>query len=194
MPNWCYTQIKIEHKNVEAFKKKIEAWTAHNYCENDFGNFWLGNVVGNSGIDNIDSGEFSISCRGSITSMEQTNDNILIIHTETAWSPALKMWRLLLENYLPGAALTFAAEECGMELYVTNDPSYVGNYIIDTYNEDVIDYMDNVSESNLREYLMDLLHTDETNIEKLLQMKEESAWDDAFDVHKWEEVDPADYE
>lgn len=194
MPNWCYTQIKIEDKNVETFKKKIEEWTSHNYCENDFGNTWLGNVVGNSGIDNRDSREFSISCRGSIMSMEQTNDNTLIIHTETAWSPALKMWRVLLENYLPGASLTFVAEECGMELYVTNDPSYVGNYIIDTYDEDIIEYMDNVSESSLREYLMDLLHTDETNIEKLLQMKEESDLDDAFDVHKWEEVDPADYE
>lgn len=194
MPNWCYTQIKIKDKNVETFYKKIEEWTSHNYCENGFGNTWLGNIVGNSGIDNMDSGDFSVSCRGSITDMFMENEDTLAICTETAWSPALRMWRILLNKYLPDATLTFIAEESSMGLYITNDPSYVGNYIIDTYDEEIIDYMDNVSESRLREYLMDLLHTDEHDIDKLLKMKEESVLDDAFSVHQWEKVEPTDCE
>ena len=190
MPNWCMTRITINHEDESKLKElesRITEWTSHNYKESDFGLAWLGNIVGNSEIGTIDEkAETDLRCRGWLNWMEY-NDNQLLIDTETAWVPMLKMWSKLLEKYLPDAELIYSAEECGCELYSTNDPCMKDCYIVDNYDD--IDGVESDWEAT-QEYVVDilqnLLKTEENDIEKLLKMFYESEFYDGMSIHKWE--------
>ena len=197
MPNWCYTQITIncDDKNkLEEFEKRINEWTSHNYIENGFGLNWLGNIVGNSGIGTTDTGEeIYLRCRGRLTYLDNTGDQ-LIIDTETAWEPMLKMWVKLLDKYLPEAELIYQAQECGFELYLTNDPYLFDRYIVDIFDpveelED-IEGVDDYDQKQLKMMLQKLLDTNEEYIETLLAMFEESDFPDHMAIHKWDIVEP----
>lgn len=120
MPNWCYTDISIYHKDNNKLKKffnKLEEWRTKSYLKNDFDTYslgWLGNIVGNSGLakwgerkDGSHDFVPPISCRGSIQSCELL-DHHIVICTETAWGPMLEMWQLLCDKYLPGAELYYS--------------------------------------------------------------------------------------
>lgn len=126
MPNWCYTNINIKcnsEKEAKALHDKIEKWTSVNYCENGFGFNWLGNIVGNSGIDDRkDGNDFSVCCRGSLIYLDITDiGDELIIDMETAWIPMLQMWKRICDKHLPsGYDIKYSAEETGCELYETN--------------------------------------------------------------------------
>lgn len=190
MPNWCMTRITINHEDENKLKElesRITEWTSHNYKESDFGLEWLGNIVGNSGIGTIDeNAETDLRCRGWLNWMEY-NDNQLLIDTETAWVPMLKMWSKLLEKYLPDAELIYSAEECGCELYSTNDPCMKDCYIVDNYDD--VDGVESDWEAT-QEYVVDilqnLLKTEENDIEKLLKMFYESEFYDNMSIHKWD--------
>lgn len=147
MPNWCFTNIEIVSNNPqknEYVYNLIEKWTSgESYIKNDFGSCWLGNIVGFSGIDKCtDKKDFSIPCRGQLTYLELFKESIQI-QTLTAWSPALKMWVMLIEKYYDKAdnvKIIFTAEESSMGLLCTNDPE-----LIDKYNVDIWDDYDNIN-------------------------------------------------
>ena len=196
MPNWCYTTITINHEDENKLKElenKIDELTSYNYTDNGFGLKWLGNIVGNSGIGTInENSETDLRCRGSITYIENFGEQI-IIDTETAWTPMLRMWVKLLEKYLPDAELIYSAQECGCEIYSTNDPDMVGKYIIDIWDYDEIGMESewDATESSVVEFLQDLLKTENNHIDELLKMFEESDLTEHMTVHKWDydEVD-----
>ena len=201
MPNWCYTQITINNENKEElkhFENLLNDWTSHNYMENGFGLNWLGNIVGNSGIGTVsESKDTDISCRGSLIYMENFGDQ-LVIDTETAWAPKLRMWIMLLDKYLPDAELIYQAEECGMALYLTNDPALVGKYGLEIFNfeEELEDFEtdDLLSEESLIATLQDLLKTKETDIKALLNMFEKSEFSDYMVIYQWDFADPDEFE
>ena len=153
MPNWCWTRITINHeseKEIEKLNKLIDEWTSKDYMDNGFGHEWLGNIVLGSGVGTVDTNaETDLWCRGSITYRE-VNGNQLLIDTETAWSPILKMWVKLLEKYLPDAELIYTAEECGCGLYSTNDPSMKDCYYIDCWDIPDIESDYEASEDTVR--------------------------------------------
>lgn len=201
MPNWCYTNINICHNDknkLKEFFNKVEEWRKKPYKTNDFDTYslgWLGNIVGNSGLAEWKVKENgredfvpSISCRGSLQTFE-LHENSINIDTETAWGPMLEMWRLLCDKYLPGADIYYTAEESGNGLYQTNDPNIDGTYYIDIWEppEEFEDEesMYEAEESDAVEFLQRVLKTEETNIQKLIDMsnKIEDPW---FSVNKWE--------
>lgn len=189
MPNWCLNRITINHENeskLEKLSKLIDEWTSKDYMENGFGHNWLGNIVLGSGVGTVDTNEETdLRCRGTITYSE-LYENQLIIDTETAWSPMLQMWVKVLDKYLPDAELIYSAEECGCGLYSTNDPCMKDCYIIDSWDIDDIDSDWAASEETVRITLQELLDTTETDIEKLLQMFEDSEHSDNMSIHKWD--------
>lgn len=172
MPNWCSTRITINHydenelKNLEAL---INVCMEKNYMENGFGLGWLGNIVGNSGIGTIDTGkETDLRCRGWLSYME-LYDNQLTIDTETAWIPMLEMWIKLLNKYLPDAELIYQADEPGCGIHCTNDPTLIGKYVIDSWNDD-IDYDPEADKETVIFELQRYLKTTETELGSLLNM------------------------
>lgn len=184
MPNWCNTDITIKHEDkalVKALYDKIEDWTSRDYKENDFGNGWLGNVVLGSGIDADD-----LRYRGMITSCELADDSI-ILWTETAWGPMVKMWQRIVDRYLPGAEITFSAEEPGNGIYETNDSCYDGLYVIDIWGDQpdgmLWDSQWEASEETVKKFCQEALKTEETDIEKLLEMAAELDW---VAINRWE--------
>ena len=204
MPNWCYTNITICHddKNkLKDFFDKVEEWMKKPYKTNDFDTYslgWLGNIVGNSGLAEWKVKENgredfvpSISCRGSLQTFE-LHENSINIDTETAWGPMLEMWRLLCDKYLPGADIYYTAEESGNGLYQTNDPDVADTYYIDIWEppEEFEDEesMYEAEESDAIEFLQRVLHTEETDINKLIDMAD-SIDDPWFSIHKWELMD-----
>ena len=201
MPNWCYTRLTINNENkneLKEFENKINKWTSYNYTENGFGLNWLGNIVGNSGVGTVsENKDTDLSCRGSLIYMENFGDQ-LVIDTETAWTPKMQMWIKLLEKYLPDAELIYQAEECGMALYLTNDPALVGKYGVEIFNfeEELEDFEtnDSFSEEALITILQDLLKTKETDIKELLNIFKKSKFSEYMIIYKWDFAEPEEFE
>ena len=195
MPNWCYTNITINHENETELQKLsnlIDEWTSKDYMKNGFGNNWLGNIVLGSGVGTVDTDkETDLRCRGTIIHSMVT-DNQLIIDTETAWSPMLQMWVKILEKYLPDAELIYNADECGNGVNDTNDPALEGKYILDYYGDEDIESDWEADEETVREVLQKLLDTTETDVEKLIQMVYEDDYD--ISVRKWEYSDVSNWD
>lgn len=204
MPNWCYTDIYINCEDKEKLRDfycKIEDWTSKNYKENGFGLDWLGNIVGNSGIGTIDENkDTDLFCRGWLEELELENDDTqLWIRTNSAWQPALKMWDLLVKQYIPEAELVYSAEECGEGLFNTNDPILhncwrIGN--LDEYPDDIAEWFEycdvyEIPEKELIEILQKGLNTTESDINELLERFKEllSSYDCWFDFCKWETIE-----
>lgn len=196
MPNWCSTNIEIIHDNpnvIETLYKKIEQWTGNNCVENSFGTSWLGNVVVGAGLCTADEvAHTNIRCRGSICYMDLYHDRIMI-QTETAWAPMLRMWQLVVDKYAPEAEIIYTAEEPGCELYTTNDPTLVGKYIIDSCDDRVENLYD-IEERELIDILQDLLNTKEADVNKLLDMLQDSEFSENVWIHQREfcEIDNCD--
>lgn len=195
MPNWCYTNITINHENeteVEKLEKLIDEWTSKNYMPNGFDNKWLGNVVLGSGVGTVDTDNATdLRCRGSIVDYYRSG-NELIISTETAWVPMLKMWVKVLEKYLPDAELIYNAEECGCDISHTNDQTLVGKYILDYYGDGDFESDWEADEDTVIKTLQKMLDTTETDVNKLIEM----AYNEDLDIsiHEWEYADVSDWD
>ena len=200
MPNWCLTTIKIyhgEHEKLEALRQKIREWTSTDFCENDFGPKWLGNVAGHSGIATWNNGfsteDGSLSCRGLILDYE-LNDG-LCINTQTAGVPMMQIWKRVCDKYLPGAEIVFNASEPGGELYLTNDAELIGKYsivVLDTPPEEFedVESLPWADEEETIQFLQRVLETDEDDIDVLLELERcqrlEGGGEVWFAVGKWE--------
>lgn len=189
MPNWCITDIYINHENtnkeLDRLNKLIEKWTSYNAMNNGFGNCWFSNVVINSGVGTVDKNMSSdLRCRGSIV-YQELNGNQLHITTETAWEPMLKMWQKVIDKYLPTAEIVYTAEEPGCGLYVTNDPCYVGQYCVDVWDFPNISPEFCATENYVIEVLQEYLKSNESEINKLLK-EFDKANHDGMAIYKWE--------
>lgn len=206
MPNWCSTNITINCKDSEDAKDffdKVTEWTSKNFCDNGFGHDWLGNVLGNAGLATMKDGIFESKyrCRGSVVYLDVCNEQV-IIDTETAWTPMLQMWKAICDKYLDWYELIYTAEECGMGLYFTNDPCVNGTYIVDLFDEDsekverfhqIIGGNDStyydISERSVVEMLQRYFRTEETDIDKLMHIFNESELSECINIHNFEWCD-----
>jgi hypothetical protein len=195
MPNWCATTITICNENKEennVFYHLMKEWTSRNYMSNGFGHKWLGNIVLGSKIGTVDTNpETDLSCRGSVCHWEYDGNNTFVFETDTAWTPMLKMWSKLIDKYMPDAEMIFAAEECGMCIYDTNDPTLAGMYIVEVWDEIPIETDDRfeVTKSELKEFLMELFDDKESSFKELMKKFDDSDFRDAMSINKWEYVD-----
>lgn len=119
MPNWCYTTIIIDgpEKEIEFLYNKITSWS--NMPDgNDLRNFLRYACVDFTNYD----------CRGTIDkirlSTAENNDKHIVVSTGTAWTPKIQMWRAIVNSYSKNCRVFFYAEECGTDIYMTNDVDY----------------------------------------------------------------------
>lgn len=129
MPNWCSTHIEItgSSENIDLLYSKIDEWRS----KTKHGD--LDQILELAGID-----VEKYSCRGTLEScllcIVKEGDEYLVLDTETAWTPMIKMWRAIIEKYVPDVKLYWIAEEPGCEIYETNDVDYKRfdyDYVID---------------------------------------------------------------
>lgn len=190
MSSSCTTKICITHENEDALKElcnQIHFWTSETFTESKYDKSWLGNIVIGSQIGTIDTGETTdVSCRGDLLGAK-VSENMLVIETVTAWSPKLQMWRLLVDKYLPDAAMIYCAEDKGNGILSTNDPDREDCYYIDPWEDvDGVDFDAEASENTVRKILQGLLHTEEINIDTLLDLFEDSEYSNQMSIDKWE--------
>lgn len=213
MPNWCFTTI-IFHGNKDEIEKlhwNINEWTMQNLKPNGFGRWWLGNILCGAGLgDRIDSEENRIRCRGVIEYIGEVEQDdeltaTLSIQTETAWAPMVKMWDEVFEVMgYESIDYSFQSEEEGMSEYFIHDPfgDFVDRYYIDIYLEGkdfhdpklnkvrMYPYISN--QSHMIEFMQEILDTDETDYDILLEgiknypFKDENSYINIHE-HKWVE-------
>lgn len=191
MANCCSTRINIIHEDddkILELENVIKNCSPHEKTSEFFQGFELYHIITKTGIGTVgENKNTDLRCRGDIVYMENFGSE-LVIETETAWVPFIKMWVKLLEKYLPDAQLFYAAEEPGCNVWATNDPNYENRYVFDAYGLDDYDYESDwaMSEENLTAVLMELLKTDETDLEKLLELFEDSDYVEQISINKWE--------
>lgn len=197
MPNWCFTNITIIHhdkERLDGFERLLNLWTSSNAMENGFGLDWLGNIVLNSEVGTVDTGkDTDLRCRGTVDSICNDGDQI-VIQTTTAWRPMMKMWKKVVDKYLPGAALIYSASEEGNAFFVTNDEDLRGCYVIDAYDMEDIESDWEAEESEVISILQKILNIKETDIEKLLADFEESEASENMSIHAWDFDDDEQFE
>lgn len=213
MPNWCYTNITMSGQpdNVKWLRDKVEEWTSENLYENGFGKNWLGNIVIGAELasyDEICNGdpnkiEQPPNCRGSLVYMDIDSDNTsLTISTETAWTPKMNMWRMINDQYNLGLEIIYYAEEPGIGIFVSNDPTEVGYYLVNVYEPDekivaVIGddgFYEHCTEDYVVSILQRILDVNITDINRLLSLFEESDYSCCMSIHTIEYADVEEWE
>lgn len=143
MSNLCYSRITFEGngEEIRELHECIEKKWAVNVVENRYGIYWLGNMVGNAGLD-----WENISCRGyieEISDVEVNDDGSVYfeITTETAWYVMVDMWYEILKKIgFKTISLFYITEEFGCDIFETNDlekkyysDKYYVDYLIGSY-------------------------------------------------------------
>lgn len=118
----------------------------------------------------------------------ENRGNKLIIDTETAWAPKLKLFLRLLEKYLPEAELIYLAEEPGCEIHCTNDPSLAGKYyLVASECSEVEEYID-YNEKELIKELKRIIEIESDNLDEVLDSFYKSEYSTDIQINQWEYV------
>ena len=135
MPNWCDTTYKCvgDPKEVRSLYKIIQrnAKRKTPRIKNGFGVKWLGCIIDALGYD-----WEQYRCRGEI-SHAYLQDGVLTIHQNTAWCEQ-EGFREVIEKAYPSIKVYYREEECGCEVYHTNDTTgrfFPERYFLDNYDE-----------------------------------------------------------
>ena len=135
MPNWCDTTYKCvgDPKEVRSLYKVIQrnAKRKTPRVNNGFGVQWLGCIIDALGYD-----WEQYRCRGEI-SHSYMLDGVLTIHQNTAWCEQ-EGFRECIEKAYPSIKVYYREEECGCEIYHTNDTTgqyFPERYFLDNYDE-----------------------------------------------------------
>ena len=133
MPNWCATTYKCvgDLKEVRSLHKVLKYIDKRKttILKNDFGKWWLGNLVHKLGGDWKE-----YRCRGEITDYS-LDENVLTINQETAWCEQEGV-RQIIEEKFPSIKVYFIEEEPGCGVFNTNDLSgdyFPARYCLDLY-------------------------------------------------------------
>lgn len=198
MPNWCFTDITFSGKeeNLKKFATLIEDWISiEKNNANGFGNYWLGNIVVNSGLATYDDvlNMRTHKCRGEIIDIN-VQDDLIQIFTDTAWIPMMKLWKGVIDKHNLDLDIVYIAEEVGAELYQTNDPEYKNKYKFQ------LEYLDDdtwaCSESEVLELCKKYCDIESNNIDDCMnKFKQYCDENDALgSIYKWEFVEINDEE
>ncbi len=146
MPNWASTAYVFKAKDQEQAKDlydKIDSLSKMEepLVENGFGKLWMGCLV------NLLGGDWNkVYCRGEIIDYNLTADHVSI-ECETAWGE-MPEFRHFIEQQYPGSKIYYCVEECGNEVYATNDTDgeyFKDRYCLDSY--DGLEYFETIEEA-----------------------------------------------
>ena len=193
MPNWASTAYVFKAKDQEQAKDlfdKIDSLAKMDkpLVENGFGKLWMGCLV------NLLGGDWNkVYCRGEIIDYNLTDDHVNI-SCETAWGE-MEEFRHFIEQQYPDSKIFYQVEECGCEVYATNDTDgeyFPDRYCLDSY-DDGLEFFETIEE--VASYLSGIkkdLKPDFAEIEQAIDdYMEEHNNDEKYwmSLHKFDVVD-----
>lgn len=182
MPNWSISKYEILINSVEEatqFYNKLNEWTSNIVMENYWNDNWLGNLIVNSGLDNLNFENYP--GRGSVYDIVKVGNTVRLT-METAWGPYHNIIYDLCEKKLESDYEIFYTNYIeGVREYYTNNLYYEDLYIIDDYNGN-IEYNDKVTKKGIIKILKEELRTNEVDFDKLVNLAEERD----IIIRKWE--------
>ena len=196
MPNWCSTQVTINSSKEEitSIKNVIEKIQELNLVKNSWGGTWLGLFLHHLGEYDEDSQQASCSCRGSVYISDADEDTI-VLDVESAWSPHVGPIVKLCEKYAPNAEIMYMAIEPGCCIYISNDPTVVGQYLLDVWDSYELpeslsgeDY-DFLDEIELRDTLIEALDGCEQNSTKQLIEEAHEKYGNKLSINQFQHAD-----
>lgn len=134
VPNWCDVEYKCvgDPKEVRSLHKVLKYMDKRttSIIKNDFGKWWLGNLV-----DRLGGDWTTFNCRGEITGYG-LDGNVLMINHYTAWCEQSGV-RETIERAFPSIKVYFRESEPGMDIYFTNDTTgmyFPEHYCLDSFD------------------------------------------------------------
>lgn len=128
VPNWCDVVYKCvgDLKEVRSLHKVLKYMGDRktSIIKNDFGKWWLGNLV-----DRLGGDWTTFNCRGEITGY-RLDGNVLTINHYTAWCEQSGL-RENIERAFPSVKVYYRECEPGNNVYSTNDTT--GMYFPEPY-------------------------------------------------------------
>ena len=111
------------------------------------------------------------------------------VATESKWTPCPNAWEDIAKTFDENVIVYYEAEEPGCEIYASNDPDYVGHFIIDVWDDgDLLEGVDLEygihSRAETISILQKLLETDNDNMSVLLYKLGNSKYKEVVYVHE----------
>lgn len=120
-----------------------------------------------------------------------TAPNEIGVMTDSKWTPYPNAWEDIAKTFDENVIVHYEAEEPGCGIYASNDPDYVGHFIIDVCDDS--DFPEGVSlgwgphsRAETISALQKLLETDDDDISALLHKLVNSKYSEAVYVHEIE--------
>ena len=191
MANWASTSYAIEgsKSDLERVFNVINDFVKSNVkpVEANASKKWEGNIV--KALGATDEQMKNNYLRGFIQTYEII-DGVLYIEAEEAWGAT--DFRHLLVKLMPELTIYYIVEECGCEVYATNDCD--GKYFTDTYYVDACidgDYFSDYfnTEEQVLSYVAQLLKREAITMEKINEWNEvQDDSENYIDVHEFKYV------
>lgn len=136
MPNYCSNKMWFCSSDKEQLQKFFDIFRK---CFDDIHKSSISELFVMHGYsrqeaeDITDRRDMIVSCSGIISKMK--GSYFFEAETETAWAPHIEcIIKLLREKYQDRIRVIYVSEECGSEIYVTND--FDGVFVTDRYKLD----------------------------------------------------------
>ena len=120
-----------------------------------------------------------------------TAPNEIGVMTDSKWTPYPNAWEDIAKTFDENVIVHYEAEEPGCGIYASNDPDYVGHFIIDVCDDS--DFPEGVSlewgphsREETISALQKLLETDDDDLSALLRKLGNSKYSEAVYVHEIE--------
>lgn len=120
-----------------------------------------------------------------------TTPNKIGVMTDSKWTPYPNAWEDIAKTFDENVIVHYEAEEPGCEIYASNDPDYVGHFIIDVCDDG--DFPEGVSlewgphsRAETISALQKLLEADDDDLSALLRKLGNSKYSEAVYVHEIE--------
>lgn len=191
MTNWASTSYAIEgnKSDLERVFNVINDFVKSNVkpVEANASKKWEGNIV--KALGATDEQMKNNYLRGFIQTYEII-DGVLHLEAEEAWGAT--DFRLLLVKLMPELTIYYIVEECGCEVYATNDCD--GKYFTDTYYVDACidgDYFSDYfnTEEQVLSYVAQLLKREAITMEEIDEWNEvQDDSENYIDVHEFKYV------
>lgn len=184
MANICSNDYHFIFSDAEKAKKFLDFVESFDH---DGSVYEMGIKANIEGAENRDVREWVQSAYV----VSPTAPNEIGVMTDSKWTPYPKAWEDIAKTFDENVIVYYEAEEPGCEIYASNDPDYVGHFIIDVcddseFPEGVSLGLGPRSRAETIAALQKLLETDDDDISALLHKLVNSKYSEAVYVHEIE--------